>query len=383
MKEKKKERSRPGVTDLILAYAAENRKIILLWLCAAACFAVVFYLCGLPLSPVLYALLLSAVFFGAAAVCGFLKFRRRHRELSDLKRAITVTQEPLPRPHGLIGRDYSELVETVLNDRAKIISSADSARADMMEYYTAWVHQIKTPIAAMRLLLQSEPHILQQYTGCTEPYAACEPLKAELLEELFKTEQYVDMALQYVRLDSETTDFLFREYSLDDIIRQAVRKFSSVFIRKKIILDYEETGLSLVTDEKWFVFVLEQILSNALKYTDSGGRISVRTETADHRAGRACADPEEKRRADQKESEGLILVIEDSGVGIAPQDLTRVFEKGFTGYNGRLNRKSTGIGLYLCRRVMDRLSHSIEIESEPGRGTKVKIGLDRYQLKGD
>lgn len=410
------DRMSPG--GLILQYIAKNRKIILLWFGAAACFAVVFYLYELPLSAVLYALLLSGVFLAVAAALGFVRFCRRHRELSELKYAITVTQRSMPHPHDLIERDYGELVETVLRDRAKIVSKTDSMRSDMTEYYTAWVHQIKTPIAAMRLLLQSDPGILRQYAGCPpdqerEPAVICEPLKEELLEELLKTEQYVDMVLQYMRLDSESSDFLFREYSLDDIIRQAVRKFSGMFIRKKIALEYNETGIRVVTDEKWFLFVVEQILSNALKYTEHSGRIAIYAESGSDCAesasaciGTDCAESDGtesarsgsaegtgngascretgrgggKKTADRRERK---LIIEDSGIGIAPEDLARVFEKGFTGYNGRQNKKSTGIGLYLCRRVMDRLSHTIEIESEPGKGTKVKIGLDRYQLKGD
>lgn len=380
------EEDRMSSGGLVLQYIVKNRKAILLWLGAAACFAVVFYLYRLPLSAVLYALLLSGVFLAAAAVFGFVKFCRRHRELSELRYAITVTQRAMPHPRDLIERDYGRLVETVLRDRAKVISKTDSMRSDMTEYYTAWVHQIKTPIAAMRLLLQSDPEILREYAGCPQdpapkPPAICEPLKEELLEELLKTEQYVDMVLQYMRLGSETSDFLFRRYNLDEIIRQAVRKFSGIFIRKKITLQYEETGLWVVTDEKWFLFVVEQILSNALKYTEDSGRIAVYAETETAGAGTSCAESESAR--DGTDGPRQKLIIEDSGIGIAPEDLARVFERGFTGYNGRQHKKSTGIGLYLCRRVMDRLSHTIEIESEPGRGTKVKIGLDRYQLKGD
>ena len=127
--------------------------------------------------------------------------------------------------------------------------------------------------------------------------------------------------------------------------------------------------------------MVEQILSNALKYTEDSGRIAVYAETETSGAGTSCAESESARAGTDGPRQKLI--IEDSGIGIAPEDLARVFERGFTGYNGRQHKKSTGIGLYLCRRVMDRLSHTIEIESEPGRGTKVKIGLDRYQLKGD
>ena len=134
------------------------------------------------------------------------------------------------------------------------------------------------------------------------------------------------------------------------------RKYSQMFILKKIQLVYTPIEMKVLTDEKWLVFVLEQILSNALKYT-STGKISVYTK------GQNC------------------LVIEDTGIGIWPEDLPRVFEKGFTGYNGRKDKKSTGIGLYLCKSVIDKLKHQIWIESEAGKGTKVYLSLQRNMMR--
>ena len=158
--------------------------------------------------------------------------------------------------------------------------------------------------------------------------------------------------LGYLRLDSESTDYVLRDTDLDGLLRQAVRKFARMFILKKIALDLQETGRTVLTDEKWLSFVVEQVLSNALKYTPAGGRIRIY-------------------------GDGETVVIADSGIGIREEDLPRVFEKGFTGYNGREDRKSTGIGLYLCRRVMDRLNHSISIVSRPGQGTLVRLDLSR------
>jgi hypothetical protein len=174
----------------------------------------------------------------------------------------------------------------------------------------------------------------------------------ELEGELLKIEQYVEMVLGYLRLGSDSTDYLFRNCGLDGMLRQSVRKYARLFILKKISLDFQETGRTVLTDEKWLCFVIEQLLSNALKYTPAGGRI------------RIYAD-------------GETLVISDNGIGIQPEDLPRVFEKGFTGFNGREDRKSTGIGLYLCSQVMDRLNHGITITSRPGKGTLVRLDLSR------
>ena len=177
----------------------------------------------------------------------------------------------------------------------------------------------------------------------------------ELSIELFKIEQYVEMVLQYLRTDSESSDFVIMKHSLDGMVRQAVRKYAKMFIYKKISLDLKALNREVITDDKWLVFVIEQILSNSLKYTGSG-TISIYLEG------------------------DSTLVVEDTGIGIRPEDLPRVFEKGFTGYNGRDDKKSTGIGLYLCKRILIKLSHTIAVESEVGKGTKVKVGLDSVNL---
>ena len=147
------------------------------------------------------------------------------------------------------------------------------------------------------------------------------------------------MVLGYLKIDGTSSDLLLQNYSLLDIVRQSVRKYAYMFIRKNIILELKEMNCTVLTDEKWLVFVIEQILSNALKYTSSG-KISIYME-----------DTEEK-----------LLIIEDTGIGIAEEDLPRVFEKGFTGYNGRMDKKATGIGLYLCKKILDKLSHKITID---------------------
>ena len=167
-------------------------------------------------------------------------------------------------------------------------------------------------------------------------------------------EQYVQMALQYLRMEKMTSDLVFARYDLDALIRQAVRKYAPLFIRRKIILSYEPVHCEVLTDEKWLVFVLEQILSNALKYTVEGS-ISIYMEDD-------------------------WLVIEDTGIGICSEDLPRIFEKGFTGYNGRSDKKSTGIGLYLCKQIIEKLRCQIRVESKLGKGTRVLLHLMKEKL---
>ena len=208
----------------------------------------------------------------------------------------------------------------------------------MVDYYTVWAHQIKTPIASIRLNQQNEDSEFSR----------------QVAEDLQRIEQYVQMALVFLRLDSDTTDYVFQEKDLDEIVKGAVRKFSMQFIRRKIRLQYEPLHISVLTDEKWLSFVVEQVLSNALKYT-ADGTIFISLRGPD------------------------TLCIRDTGIGIAAQDLPRIFEKGYTGGNGRADKTATGLGLYLCKRICCNLGHTIGAESEPGAGTAILIGLGRRE----
>ena len=285
-----------------------------------------------------YTALLCTALALAVALADLRRFALRHRQLSDALKSICVSDEQLPPPGDLIGEDYTRLIRALGEEKTRAAGAMDLRRREMEDYFTLWAHQIKTPIAAMRLILQTRP----------------ENSAGELSQELFRVEQYVEMVLNYLRLDSDSTDFVFKTCDLDGIIRQCVRKYAKQFIRKKISLEYEGTEVQVLTDEKWLCFVIEQLLSNALKYTNTG---SIRIFT-----------------------QGETLVIEDTGIGIAPEDLPRVFEKGYTGYNGRTDKKATGIGLYLCKRILQKLGNEISISSVVGQGTSVSIDLRREAL---
>lgn len=285
-----------------------------------------------------YTALLSTALALLLALPDLRRFALRHRQLSDALKSIRVSDEQLPPPENLIEEDYRQLIRALGEEKQRQASAMDLRMSGMQDYFTLWAHQIKTPIAAMRLILQTKP----------------ENSAMEIEGELFRVEQYVEMVLNYLRLDSDSTDFVFRTCALDDIIRQCVRKYAKQFIRKRIRLEYEGTALQVLTDEKWLCFVIEQILSNALKYTSAG---SIRIFT-----------------------QGETLVIADTGMGIAPEDLPRVFEKGYTGYNGRTDKKATGIGLYLCKRILNRLGHEISISAQVGKGTRVSIDLSREEI---
>ncbi len=309
------------------------------WLSAAAfseaMMAFVMFLNHVPVLEIAYGMFVSLFLFVCVAGGGFRRYWKRYALLRCAGSYATVSLERLPEAKDPVEAEYQAMLDAFRDEKVKLQNEGLKRESDLMEYYTMWVHQIKTPIAALKLLLQESDH------GTGE--------RGEELQELFSIEQYVEMALQYMRLGSETTDYVLRRTSLDVLIREAVRKYARQFIAKKLTLHYDAVEAVVLTDEKWLEFVIEQLLSNALKYTDQGS-ISIYMED-----GR--------------------LVISDTGIGIRSEDLPRVCEKGYTGYNGHADKRSTGIGLYLCSRILKKLGHSFVITSLEGEGTRVAIGF--------
>ncbi len=332
-------------------YLKENLSEVVMYIGFMFIFPVIFYLYNIRTDAVKYAFLLSFVWFLAWEAVRFARYKKRHEELLEAERKASAELYDLPETFSVIEKDYQRILKRVYHDKAELESDGREFREETADYYGMWAHQIKTPIAALKVLLQSYglPDKADERT-----FEFIRGMKSEV----FKIEQYVEMALTYLRTADTTADFVFGTYELDDIIRQAVKKYSQIFILNKIKLNYEPVGETVLTDEKWLTFVIEQLLSNALKYTREGS-ISIYTQKV--------SEEEE------------CLVIEDTGIGILPEDLPRVFEKGFTGYNGRENKKSTGIGLYLCKTIMDKLRHGIWLESEVGKGTKAYIRLGRKE----
>lgn len=326
---------------LLGAYLRRHARLIALFAVFSLVFGVVFALYDLPVEAVAYASTICLALGGVAAAFGLNAFRHRHEALVALRENAALGVDDMPPPRDLLEEDLQAIIRRLQSGWQEAISRADQERADMLEYYTLWVHQAKTPLAAMGLLLAGR-----------EDAAALEA-------ERFKLERYVDMALQYARLGADASDFVLRECALAPIVRGAVRKYARLFIAKRIHLTVEEMDARVLTDDKWLSFAIEQLLSNAVKYTGENGHIRI-----------SLCEP-------------LSLVIEDDGIGIQPEDLPRVFEKGYTGFNGRAGEKSTGIGLYLCKKTLERLSHTIRLESSPGSGTRAIVGLEVRRVPFD
>lgn len=328
------------MSKLFFSYLKEKRISLLFFCLCLLLSAMVFNLYGEVWEAWLYGAGLCTALGLVLLIIGWFSFLRHYKQRQNLLSSITQAREDFPAPETLAEKDYQEMA-AILSRRCQELTTAYQTRQqDSLDYYTTWAHQIKTPIAVMQMMLKEED---------TEEHRA-------LSAELFRIEQYVEMVLTYIRLGSDTNDFVFQESPLDDLIRQSIRKYAPQFIHKKLWLHYEKTEEKVLTDEKWLCFLLEQLLSNAVKYTYEGGvTISVSPEK--------------------------VLTIRDTGIGIAPEDLPRIFEKGFTGYNGRSNKKATGLGLYLCKQAADKLGIRISMESRPGEGTAFSLDLASRKLE--
>lgn len=323
---------------LFFRYLKSKRNIIAFFIISIAIFILTFALYHIPLKAVIYPAILCLVLGLAFLIFSFVRVKHTHDILEQLKERTAETITNFPATNNICENDYRELVEIVRHESIENAQEGKLEFDDMVDYYTVWAHQIKTPISAMKLTLQNEDSELSR----------------RLSIDLFRTQQYVDMVLAFLRLGSSSTDYVFREHSLDEMIKSSVKKFAPEFIERRLTLEYEPIEKTIITDEKWFEFLIEQLLSNALKYTKEGS-ITI-------------------------SQKGNLLSIKDTGIGISDTDLPRVFEKGYTGYNGRTEKGASGLGLYLSKRIATSLGIDINIESRVGEGTEVLLDLSQKKL---
>lgn len=345
MRIKEKAKERLLLQESICSFLKIRKVPIIIFTGIVVIFGILFYLYDIPFDAIIYGCELSFVWCAVCLFIDFYKYYKRHKLLHINREQFFDDAEQLPEHMDIIEYDYQELAKKLYQAKQELISKNRIAKKELLDYYGMWVHQIKTPIAALDILLQNTERMLYQLDEKEMMQKAISV--SDMKMELFKIEQYVEMALNYLRVEDISSDLVFKKHELDDMVRQVIRKYAKIFISKKIKIDFKLTKACIVTDEKWFIFVLEQIISNALKYIKKGQIFIYMKEKS--------------------------LVIEDTGIGIPAEDLPRIFEKGFTGYNGRENKKSTGIGLYLCKNIMDKLQWNITVDSEVGSGTKIYL----------
>ena len=322
----------------LLHYFYDKKAFYLLSLSFILIFYIILYLYNALIDAIQYATILCLVLLVIYFCVDFTIDYRKTKRLESLLQMKNIYALDLPSSSLFLEKQYQLLLHQ-MNDLLKETKAfQENNNQEMLDYFTMWVHQIKTPIFALRLLIHSQNASSQ-----------------EMLLQVLKIEQYVDMALHYMKLGQISSDLRIQYYDLNHIIQDVLKKEATFFIQKKLTLQLDHIDLKVLTDEKWLSFVLEQILSNALKYTKTGGiHIYVKEE---------------------------VLYIEDSGIGIKAEDLPRIFEKGFTGYNGRMDKKASGLGLYLCARILKYLGHPIQLSSKQGVGTTVMIDFHVQELQ--
>lgn len=336
---------------LFLDYISKIKFYIILQLFPVMLAEIIFFLYQLPIEPMVYVTVFWLITGICACLNGFYRYRKKVEQLELIAAAPDINLSQMDSPVGQDERFQQEIMQQLNQMRIDVENASQKSSEDMTDYYTMWAHQIKTPIFALRLLLQES----------TEE-------NKEKLSELFKIEQYVEMVLGYLRTEDMSSDLKLSRCSLDRIIRDQIHKYAGIFVSKKLTLTYESISQDVLTDEKWLGFVIGQILSNALKYTRTGGiriylekKLSLDTDDVSISIG----------NDDCNKVENLTLVIEDAGIGIRAEDIPRIFEKGYTGVNGRDDNRATGIGLYLSNKIMRKLGHRLYITSTEGKGTKV------------
>lgn len=322
------------LTKLFIEWTYKRLKIMMFYFNIILLFWVVFGLSKVPLGTLYYSSIL-VIFMGVIiGIWDFISYKNKYEELLEVYYHLDVGLQKMGEPKVILEDMYQEILKKCEEKRQEAILKSKTQEVELMDYYTLWVHQIKVPITAMDLMLQDNNTYRQE----------------EMKQELFRIGNYVEMALQYLRIESMSQDMVLRKYELYSIVKEVIKKYAMTFIHKKIKLEIEPFNLEVYTDEKWITFVIEQLISNSLKYTNKGSiTISVRN------------------------SSEKVLIIQDTGIGIEKEDLPRIFDRGFTGYNGRMSKKSTGLGLYLCKEVTKKLSHGLKIDSSIGAGTTASI----------
>lgn len=228
---------------------------------------------------------------------------------------------------------FRQKYEDLLDENNKLRSTYINEKKDLEEYFLLWTHQIKTPITVANLILNKK-------SG---------PDVKKLKEEMFYIEEYTNMAINYIKLADRATDMDIEKVDLDKVIKTLLKKYSLIFINKRISLDYEDTNVEVIADSKLFSIMIEQILSNALKYTEKGN-ITISFD-----------------------KERNSLSIKDTGIGIRDEDLVKIFDRGYSGFNGRVNHKSSGLGLFLVREISKILKLKVEVKSKLGQGSEFLI----------
>lgn len=258
--------------------------------------------------------------------------------LSELDEKYLIT-ELIKNPSFIEGKILKEILETIDKSMLENVNQYKYLTEDYKEYIELWIHEIKLPIAASKLMIENNKNVVTK----------------SIDEELNKVENYIEQALFYARSNTVEKDYYIKKSILKDIVNECIKKNKNILIQEKISMNLHDLEVIVNTDSKWIIFILNQLIQNSVKYKKEMGNSEIELYA-------------------KQGKENVILYVKDNGIGIKKGEITRVFEKGFTGTNGRLsNKKSTGIGLYLCKKLCNKLGMALELNSIQEEGTEVKL----------
>lgn len=329
-------------SEVLKSFLLSVRHQLFLFVTMAVIFGVVYILGRQPLTLFFYSLELSAFLLLIYLCIHYFRYAKRYKLISKLELLNRSSLEELQQNTDSADQFYVKKIAALLEQLRESENLHDERQTDQLDYFTLWLHQIKTPISAISLLTQS---------------SRAKEAK-QISQELVRLEDYTHMALNYIKLEKPEADMDLSIVDLDDVIKKAIKRYSILFIYKGIKLDYKPLCTKVLSDGKWLQNLLEQILSNSLKYT-AEGTISIYMDSVNAET----------------------MIIKDTGIGIGSEDLPKIFNKGYSGMNGRLHEKSTGLGLFLSKKICERLGHRLSIDSQPGKGTCVAIDMARADLQ--
>ena len=270
----------------------------------------------------------------------FVKQKMLYNELNSIMDNLDkkyLLPEIMKEPANIEGKLLYDVLRQANKDMHEHVKNYRDRENEYREYIETWVHEIKTPIASTRLIIENNKNEVTR----------------NINYEIKKIEEYIEQVLYYSRSNNVSKDYLIKEVSLATVVRSVIKKNSRDFISKSIAIDIEAVEGTVYSDAKWLEFILNQVIGNAIKYMrERNGKVKIYTIHNEN---------------------NIVLTIEDNGIGIIEKDINRVFEKGFTGENGRQFGKSTGIGLYLCKKLAQQLGLGLTLTSKTGEGTKVRI----------
>lgn len=300
--------------------------------------------------PLVIILLTWFIWFLPLLAYMVLNYIKWSRYINDIRRVLQeldkkyLLPEVIDEPNFLLGEEINDVLRELSKSMHENVKHYRTEQEEYREYIEMWIHEIKTPIASSRLVIENN------YNDVTR----------KIDYQIDRIDNFIEQVLYYTRSDEVSKDYIIKELELDSIVKKVVKKNYRDFISKKIKLEIEEIKETIYSDSKWVEFIVNQILVNSVKYTkEKEGVIKISANS---------------------QGNSVVLIIEDNGVGIIERDLDRIFEKGFTGENGRRFGKSTGIGLYLCKRLCDKLGLGLKLESKLNKGTKVRIIFPRDKV---